>query len=54
MHFLMHVLGFKMGPVLGEMIADTAEGKAHRWSSRYAWRDLSEATTHEEEARFLG
>lgn len=43
---------FKMGPVLGEMIADTAEGKSHRWSERYAWRTFNNETTHEEEARF--
>lgn len=43
--------GFKMGPVLGEMIADTAEGKRHKWSARYGWRELSGETVQEEEAR---
>ena len=43
-----------MGPVLGEMIADTAEGKRHKWSGRYGWRELGDETAQEEEARFLG
>jgi glycine/D-amino acid oxidase-like deaminating enzyme len=42
---------FKMGPVLGEMIADTAEGGRNKWSSRYGWRELSDKTPYEEEAR---
>jgi glycine/D-amino acid oxidase-like deaminating enzyme len=45
---------FKMGPVLGEMIADTAEGARHKWSARYGWRELSDDTVAEEEARFQG
>jgi glycine/D-amino acid oxidase-like deaminating enzyme len=43
---------FKMGPVLGEMIADVAEGGRHKWSARYGWRELSAETLHKEEARF--
>lgn len=44
--------GFKMGPVIGEMIAAVAEGKPHHWSSRYKWRYLDKQTTNQEEARF--
>jgi len=44
--------GFKMGPVVGEMIAQTALGKKHAWSDRYAWRNLGEGTVQEEEARY--
>jgi glycine/D-amino acid oxidase-like deaminating enzyme len=44
---------FKMGPVLGEMIADTAEGKRHKWSSRYGWRTFEEEQEFLEEARNL-
>ncbi|HLF64367.1 MAG TPA: FAD-dependent oxidoreductase, partial [Saprospiraceae bacterium] len=43
---------FKMGPMLGEMIADTAEGQRHKWSARYSWRELSSDTVQEEEARY--
>ncbi|MDX1407774.1 MAG: FAD-dependent oxidoreductase [Saprospiraceae bacterium] len=43
--------GFKMAPVIGEMIADAALGGDHRWSSRYRWRTLDEATRSQEEAR---
>ena len=43
---------FKMGPMLGEMIADTAEGQRHKWSARYSWRELSKDTVQEEEARY--
>ncbi|MBT8287931.1 MAG: FAD-dependent oxidoreductase [Flavobacteriaceae bacterium] len=45
--------GFKMGPVLGEMTADMAEGKAHRFSKRYRWRDLKPSTKQVEESRFI-
>jgi glycine/D-amino acid oxidase-like deaminating enzyme len=43
----------KMGPILGEMTADMAEGKSHRFSKRYRWRQLSAATAQVEEARFV-
>ncbi len=46
--------GFKMGPVIGEMIATVAEGGAHKWSARYRWRKLDETTVQREEARFKG
>lgn len=42
----------KMAPVLGDMIAEVAEGGTHRWSARYRWRQLSRETKQEEEARF--
>ncbi|MEO1259421.1 MAG: FAD-dependent oxidoreductase [Bacteroidota bacterium] len=45
--------GFKMGPAVGKMIADVAEGKQHQWSNRYDWRVLDERTVQREEARFL-
>ena len=44
--------GFKMAPILGDLIADAAEGKVHKWSARYRWRELSAGTVQEEEARF--
>jgi glycine/D-amino acid oxidase-like deaminating enzyme len=44
--------GFKMAPVLGDMIATVAEGKHHKWSARYRWRHLANSTTIQEEARF--
>jgi glycine/D-amino acid oxidase-like deaminating enzyme len=43
--------GLKMGPVIGEMIATTAEGGRHRWSARYRWRHLEADTVAAEEAR---
>lgn len=43
--------GLKMGPVIGDMIATTAEGGTHRWSSRYRWRHLAPDTQGEEKAR---
>ena len=45
--------GFKMGPIIGGMIATVAEGKSHKWSARYRWRHISEKTINNEEARFL-
>ena len=44
--------GFKMAPLLGDMIATVAEGKNHKWSARYRWRHLDTSTTIQEEARF--
>ena len=44
--------GFKMAPVLGEMIADVATTGAHQWSDRYRWRDLPRETEQQEEARY--
>jgi len=44
--------GMKMGPILGEMTADMAEGKKHRFSERYRWRHLDADTVQQEEARF--
>jgi glycine/D-amino acid oxidase-like deaminating enzyme len=43
---------FKMGPVIGDMIATVAEGKDHNWSARYRWRHLDKSDTNKEEARF--
>ncbi len=45
--------GFKMGPVVGDMIATVAEGGSHKWSRRYRWRELDANTVQAEEARFL-
>ncbi|MEL7120590.1 MAG: FAD-dependent oxidoreductase, partial [Bacteroidota bacterium] len=44
---------FKMGPILGEMLADTAEGKDHPFSSRYRWRHLTDQTIQLEESRYV-
>jgi sarcosine oxidase/L-pipecolate oxidase len=41
-----------MAPVLGAMIADVAEGGAHKWSARYRWRQFDASTIQEEEARY--
>lgn len=45
--------GMKMGPVIGEMTADMAEGKEHEFSARYRWRHLTQDTLQVEEARFV-
>lgn len=29
---------FKFAPILGELIADVTEGKANRFTNRFAWR----------------
>ena len=42
---------FKMGPVIGEMIAAVAEGHTHQWSTRYRWRPIDDKTKLQEEAR---
>jgi glycine/D-amino acid oxidase-like deaminating enzyme len=34
--------GFKFAPMLGEIIADVAEGKPNPWASRFGWRALTE------------
>lgn len=44
--------GMKMGPVLGPLIADMAEGKPHPWLERFRWRELKADTLQEEAARF--
>jgi hypothetical protein len=40
-----------MAPVLGELIADTAESKENTWAERFRWREFTEETMQEEEAR---
>jgi glycine/D-amino acid oxidase-like deaminating enzyme len=45
--------GFKMGPLLGDMIATVAEGGNHKWSTRYRWRYLDQSSKIKEEARFV-
>lgn len=45
--------GFKMAPLLGNMIATVAEGGNHKWSARYRWRHLDQASKIKEEARFI-
>jgi glycine/D-amino acid oxidase-like deaminating enzyme len=45
--------GMKMGPIIGEMTADMAEGKEHEFSARYRWRHLTQNTPQVEEARFV-
>jgi len=43
--------GFKMAPIVGQMIAATALGQPHGWSDRFSWRDLAPDTRNEEGAR---
>ncbi len=43
--------GFKMGPIIGKMIAAKALGESYQWSKRYNWRQLSQDTIQQEEAR---
>ena len=45
--------GFKMGPVIGKMISQTALGQDHGWSDRYQWRELGAKTKNVEEARYI-
>ena len=45
--------GFKMGPIIGDMIATVAESRSHKWSARYRWRNISDKTVNKEEARFV-
>lgn len=45
--------GMKMGPIIGEMTADMAEGKEHLLGGRYKWRHLTVETPQVEEARFV-
>lgn len=45
--------GMKMGPVLGEITADVAEGKANEFAHRFKWRHLTAETVQSEEARFI-
>ena len=45
--------GLKMGPIIGEMTANIAEGKRHQFSDRYNWRHLTTETLQVEEARFV-
>jgi glycine/D-amino acid oxidase-like deaminating enzyme len=42
---------FKMGPIIGDMIAAVALGGSHKWSARYRWRHLTEGVKTMEEAR---
>ncbi len=42
---------FKMGPVLGDMIATAALGGNHKWSARYRWRHIDDKIKMQEEAR---
>lgn len=45
--------GMKMTPLLGEMTADMAEGKTHRFAQRYRWRHLDQNTIQVEQARYV-
>jgi glycine/D-amino acid oxidase-like deaminating enzyme len=42
---------FKMAPLLGELIADTAESAENTLAERFKWREFTEETIKEEEAR---
>jgi len=39
--------GMKMGPMVGEMTADMAEGNTHQFSERYRWRHIDSANPEE-------
>lgn len=43
--------GYKMGPLLGPLIAAAALGESSPWLERFKWRELSEDTINVEEAR---
>lgn len=45
--------GMKMGPVLGELVADMLERKENRDLERFRWRDLRAGTRQQEQARFV-
>ncbi len=45
---------FKMAPALGGLIADAAEGKSNRWSTKFRWRQLTAETAGQEAARHHG
>jgi len=45
--------GFKMGPVVGEMIAQRALNEKHKWSNRYDWRQIAKEEVIKEEARYF-
>ncbi|MDE0233178.1 MAG: FAD-dependent oxidoreductase [bacterium] len=44
--------GFKFGPVLGRLIADTVEGTPNPYLDRYAWRPVGDPAT--EASRYVG
>lgn len=46
--------GFKMAPVLGELIADMVERKPNERLHRFRWRSIDESTPKREAARFDG
>ena len=46
--------GFKIAPVLGDLIADAVEGAANAWLPKFAWRALSGETSGAEAARYHG
>jgi glycine/D-amino acid oxidase-like deaminating enzyme len=46
--------GFKFAPLLGDLIADAAEGADNPWLAKFRWRDLSGRESGEEAARFHG
>ena len=43
--------GFKMGPVIGQLVADLFENKKHPWLTKFKWRDLSKSRKTKEDAR---
>ncbi|MCB0839685.1 MAG: FAD-dependent oxidoreductase, partial [Bacteroidetes bacterium] len=45
--------GFKMGPIIGKMIAAAALGEDFLYLDRHRWRTLDRATLQKEEARNL-
>jgi len=45
--------GMKMGPLVGEIAADAAEGITNQYAERFKWRHLTKETIQAEEARFI-
>lgn len=46
--------GFKFAPILGDLIADAAEGKTNAWLPKFRWRALAAQTAGEEASRHHG
>jgi glycine/D-amino acid oxidase-like deaminating enzyme len=45
---------FKMGPVLGKLIADAVEQRDNRWLPKFKWRTLAADTSGQEASRYHG
>ena len=45
--------GMKMGPIVGEIAADRAEGQSNAFAKRYCWRHIMADMSKKEDARFM-